>query len=229
MEWTKEQEKILKKYYPTIGTKVQMFLPDKTLNAIDHKVRNLGIKYGLVQEGLAGYFDIESSGLRADFAIMYTWYIKVAGEDKFYHGQITQEELMSGEGDKNLLIKLIDTLKLFKRIYTYYGTRFDIPFTRSRCLSHGLDFLPYGLVEHKDIYYLARRVLCIHSNRLECVCDLLGIVGKNHLEPKVWIAANTGKKEAIDYIAGHNKLDVIILEKVHKRLQEYELNPRRFM
>jgi uncharacterized protein YprB with RNaseH-like and TPR domain len=229
LEWTKKELKILKDYYPSLGSKVVSFLPGRTVNSVMTKAERLGYLYGVLQEGEGGYLDIETSGLQADFGIIYTYQIKVAGQDSFYHSKITREQILSGVLDKKVVTDLVMDLTKFKRIYTYYGTRFDIPFARSRALANNIDFVPYGLVEHRDIYYLARRILRIHSKRLESVCDLLGIVGKTHLDAKVWIEAHSGKPKAIDYILEHNKMDVIILEKVHKRLMEYEKGSRRFM
>jgi uncharacterized protein YprB with RNaseH-like and TPR domain len=231
MEWTKQQEKIMTKYYPKLGTKVKEFLPDKTPNAIEHKARNMGIKYtgGLHPDGPSGYLDIETSGLQADFGFMYCWSIKVADNDKIYWDIITPEEIHNGTLDKRIMKSLIETLKIFKRVYTFYGTEFDVKFARTRALYHGLDFIPYGLVEHKDVYYMSKRLLCIHSHRLEATADLMEIKGKTHLEPRYWVMANTGNLEALGYILDHNKKDVILLEKVHKKLQEYQADSRRFI
>lgn len=230
-EWTKTEINLLKKKYPQMGTKIIMFLPNRTIESIEHKVRRLGIKYtgGLHPDGPSGYLDIETSGLQGDFNFMYCWWIKVAGEEKYYHAEIKAEEIHNGTLDKRIVEQLVETLKLFKRIYTFYGTNFDIPMARTRALYHGLDFIPYGLLEHKDVYYMARSLLRIHSKRLESVCDLLGIKGKTHLEPRYWVMANTGNSEAINYISEHNRLDVIILEKAHRKLQEYQAGTRRFM
>jgi len=139
------------------------------------------------------------------------------------------KEIQDGSLDKRIIIHLIHTLSQFKRVYTFYGTKFDIAFARTRALYHGLAFVPYGLVEHKDLYYLVKRILKIHSNRLESVADLLGIKGKTHLDPRVWVQANSGNVDAIGYILDHNKKDVLLLEEVHKKLQEYEARTRRYL
>ena len=56
--WTKQEDKILAKHYPMIGTKVIQFLPNRTLDAVDHRVRRLGIKYGLFPIGDECYLDM---------------------------------------------------------------------------------------------------------------------------------------------------------------------------
>lgn len=227
--WTKDEIKILQKYYPAIGARVKDFLPNRSESSLRHKASRLGIPYKDLAMGKVGFFDIESSGLNADFGWMYSWCIKTLGEDELFYAVVTQKEVRDGILDKRIVKELVETLKKYKRIYTYYGSRFDVPFARTRALSHGLDFVPYGLVEHRDLWYLARRILKLHRNRLENVCDILGVVGKTHLEPKIWIMANTGNEDALEYILQHNTKDVEILEAVYKRLQEFEARTRRYM
>jgi len=227
--WTKEEDKILNKYYPKIGTKVKMFLPDRTLDAIDHRVRRLGIKYEPLGEEPAGYLDIETNSLQGDFGFIYCWCIKAANEDKIYYGVIKPEEISNGILDRRILEELLEVLSKFRTIYTYYGTKFDLAFIRTRVLYHGLEFIPYGLIQHRDLYYLVKRILRIHNNRLESVADLLNIRGKTHLEPRIWNRANAGDKEAIEYILDHNKKDVILLEKVHNKLKDYEARTKRYL
>jgi uncharacterized protein YprB with RNaseH-like and TPR domain len=227
--WTKEDIKILEKYYPSIGARVQEFLPERSKSSISHKASRLGISYKDLCDGKIGFFDIETTGLNADFAWMYSWAIKTLGEDETYYAVVTQDEIREGILDQRIIEELVETLKKYKRIYTYYGSRFDVPFARTRALFHNLDFVPYGLVEHRDLYYLVRRILKLHRRRLENVCDILGVTGKTHLEPRIWVMANTGDEESLEYILDHNIKDVLILERVYKRLQEFEAKTRRYL
>ena len=152
---------------------------------------------------------------------MLTYFIKTKGKDEYRSNKITQEEIRSGELDKRLVKDLIEDLQKYKKIYTYYGSRFDVPFIRTRALSWGYEFIPYGLLLHQDLYFLARNKLCLSHRRLANVCDLLGVDGKTHLDGKLWMLAATGNKEAIEYIYGHNKGDVEILEKAYNKLKIY--------
>uniref|UniRef100_A0A6M3XH58 Putative RNase_H superfamily protein n=1 Tax=viral metagenome TaxID=1070528 RepID=A0A6M3XH58_9ZZZZ len=229
MEWSKLEDKLLTKHYPILGTKSAKFLHNRSIDSIEHRARRLGIKYMPIGEGPAGYLDIESSGLQGDFNFMISWCIKTADKDEILKACITPEEIFNGTLDKRIVKELIETLYDYRRIYTYYGSMFDVPMVRTRALYHKLEFIPYGLIEHKDIYYLARRILRMHSKRLESVCNLLGIKGKTHIQPRIWVMASSGNKKALDYILGHNKKDVEILEKAYKKLQIYEGRTRRFI
>lgn len=219
--WSKEEVKILKKHYPLLGSKVVQFLPNRTLNAIDKQTRNLGIKYGLFEDGEEGFLDIETTNLNADFAFMLTYFIKTKGKDEYRSNKITKEEIQSGVLDKRLVGELIEDIKKYKKLYTYYGTRFDIPFIRTRALANGYDFIPYGLIFHQDLYFLTKSKLRLSRRRLANVCGLLGIDGKTHIDGKLWMLAATGNEEAIDFIYNHNKADCEILEKAYNKLKIY--------
>lgn len=168
-----------------------------------------------------GYLDIESTGFEANFHHILSYVIKYRGEDKYEKGIITKADLESGEFDKRLCKKLIKDLNKFDVIYTYYGTGFDIPFMRSRCLHFGLEFPEFGTLQHKDIYYITKRLLKLHRYSLASATHFLGIEGKNHVLGKKWMLARLGDKKALDYVMYHNILDCDILEKLHDKLMGY--------
>jgi len=168
-----------------------------------------------------GFLDIETSNLDADFGILLSYAIKVEDKRKIYGRHITKEELRSNTLDKQLVKECIKDMMRFDELVSYYGTRFDLKFLRSRALYWGLDFPEYGYIKHKDCYYMVRNRLKLHRNRLEDACRLLGIKGKTHLDGKIWVQALTGDEKALKYIFDHNKKDVIILEKLFKRLEVY--------
>ena len=233
-KWTQIEENLLKDQYPLQGYKVCKLFPDRTKGSVIRKADwlDLRINKKIRKEGKVdkiGYLDIESTQLTANFGWMLSWCIKEQDCKKIHTATVTRDEIINGVLDKRIVQELIDTMKQFTCLYGYYSNRFDFPFIRTRALFWGIEFVPGGEIEIKDLYYLAKFKLRLHSNRLECVCDLMGIKGKTHLEPKMWIMANTGNEEAIKYINDHNKWDVIILEEVHKKLGEFEAKTRRYL
>jgi uncharacterized protein YprB with RNaseH-like and TPR domain len=159
--------------------------------------------------------------LRADFAYILTYCIKVRGQDKIIKNSITREEILSGNFDKRIVGDLITDLRKFKKIYTYYGSRFDVPFTRTRALINGYEFIPFGLLLHQDLYFLAKSKFCLSRRRLDNVCDMLGIEGKTHLDGKIWMLAGIGNTEALKYILDHNEADVEILARAFEKVKNY--------
>lgn len=192
---------------------------------------NCFVKEVLEKNGsfIRGFLDIEASNLAADFGIILSYAIKVDGKKKIYADILTKKDLDSGVLDRRLLENLLNDLKNFDEIVTYYGTRFDIPFIRSRYLYWKqrdkkfakLQFPYYGYIKHKDVYYMAKNRLKIHRNRLEDVCRLLKIKGKTHFDGEHWVKSLTGNKKSLNYILDHNIKDVIILEKVYHELEPF--------
>jgi uncharacterized protein YprB with RNaseH-like and TPR domain len=220
-EWTTLEKNILKKSYPLLGAKVVQLLPNRTADACERQARKLGIKYGLFPLGEEAYLDIETTNFNADIAYMLSYAFKVRGMDTVYSSKITKQEIFSGKFDERLVKDCIRDLKRFKRIYTYYGTGFDIPFLRTRALEMHIDFPVFGSIQHQDIYYLVRNKLKLCRNRLENVTRLLGIDDKTHLELKIWRMAAIGDEKALQYVYDHNVIDTKILEAAHEEIKTF--------
>jgi len=167
------------------------------------------------------FLDIETDSLVGDYGFMLTYSIKPENDDNIICSAVTKEEIDNGTYDKRLVKECINNLMKFDRVYTYYGSKFDIPFLRTRALELGLDFPIYGAMSHKDVWYIAKYKLKLHSNRLASVCDLLEIKGKSNLNPKLWRLAKSGNKKALDEILKHNIADVEVLEAVYHRLMNF--------
>lgn len=168
-----------------------------------------------------GFLDIEASNLKADFGIMLTWCIKVEDEDTIYYDAITPDDL-KGTLDKRIIDSLVEAMRDFDRIVTHYGSRFDIPFVRTRAIVHGLDFPQYKELMQSDTWRMARRLLALSNNRQDTVARaLLGETVKTRIESKYWLRALQGDKKAIAYILEHNEMDVLDLERNYKKLAPY--------
>lgn len=167
------------------------------------------------------FFDLESTSLNGTFGFILTYSIKPEGDSNVITGTVTKKEVEDGTYDKRIVKECIDALMKFDRVYTYYGSRFDLPLLRTRALEQGVEFPIYGAMSQKDIYYIAKYKLKLHSNRLDCVCDLLNISGKTHINPKIWRLASGGNKKAIDAILEHNIADVEVLELVYNKLKNF--------
>jgi uncharacterized protein YprB with RNaseH-like and TPR domain len=208
--------------------------PDRTASAVIRKAERLRLRVDRIaqelnQDDKVGYLDIEASNLKANFGVCFSWCIKEQGTDNIESARVTRSEMRNGVLDKRVIQELVDALKKYTVIYTYYGTRFDIPFVRTRAMMHGIEFPPRGEILHRDLYYLVRSKLQLNRNRLEVACGVLGIEGKTHIRWDKWISAMTGDKESLEYIVEHNKYDVIILEKLHERMAPYESWSRRWL
>jgi uncharacterized protein YprB with RNaseH-like and TPR domain len=184
-----------------------------------------------VEMGTVGYLDIETIQLTADFGMLISWAIKTRDKDEVFHDCITQNDLFSKLKGTNEYIQdyrvtksLTNCMKNYQWIITFYGTYFDIPFSRTKALfwkrfDDSIEFPIYSTVKHHDVYFDVKSKLRLHSNRLEAAANVLGITGKNHVEPQYWRRALSGDEESLKWILDHNINDVIVLEKVHKKLE----------
>ena len=174
-----------------------------------------------------GVFDIETTGLKANWSHMLCWSMKELGKEGIHSHLITRSAVRD-KNDKKVVLSAIAEITKYDRIITYYGSGFDIPYLRSRAIYHQIDFPTYKELLHTDLYYIARSKLRLHSNRLGSICQFFGIDAKNHpMTPDLWQRAGAGEKEALDEVLTHCIEDVQSTEKVWDMLNKYYGNIKR--
>lgn len=171
-----------------------------------------------------GYLDLECSHLKADIGILLTWCIKREG-GAILEGSITRSDIRKakkGDEDRRVVRECVEALNEFDIVVTYYGSRFDIPFLRTRAVSMGLAFPPFGAVKHIDAYDILRHRFCLLSKKLvHCCKALLGKTDKTTIEWPIWREAARGDAKALAYILEHNRADVRDLEKLYLAVKNY--------
>jgi uncharacterized protein YprB with RNaseH-like and TPR domain len=168
-----------------------------------------------------GFLDIETSNLAANFGIIFSWYIKPLGSDRYDKYVLSPDEILRHQYDKESMRVLCEKLRKYDVIVGYYSKRFDIPFLRSHCLKFGWDFPVYGELCHIDLFDTVKRKLRLHRNRLATACEYLGIEGKTPIDFSCWVKALSGHKPSLRYIAIHNKADVDILERLYYKIKPH--------
>ena len=103
-----------------------------------------------------GVFDIETTGLKADYHYIISYAIRADDDEKLYGRALMPDEIKKGVFDRELLKEMCEDLRRFHRIVVHYGSdrRFDLPFVRSRAVKFGYDFPLY-----KDIYVMDTQVI----------------------------------------------------------------------
>lgn len=104
--------------------------------------------------------------------------------------------------------------------------RFDIPFARTRCIRQGIDFPTYGYLWLSDTYQMAKKLLCLKSNRQGRVAGaILGKDIKTKMTDNHWLAVKYGsnkeKAAALKYIKSHCEADVIQLDENYLKLKPF--------
>jgi uncharacterized protein YprB with RNaseH-like and TPR domain len=172
-------------------------------------------------------YDIESSGLKGDFANAFCF-------GYMYHGDKRAAVISTLDVvDPCKTCKRVDTAqdhKLMELVYntvtdadmvvSWYGKGFDWKFLNTRMLEAGLPPLPN--IPHLDLYYTAKHNLALTSNRLANVQEFLRLpTAKTQLTKRVWRKAQAGHVDAIKYIIDHCAKDVLVLDQAYQKLKPY--------
>jgi len=166
-----------------------------------------------------GYFDIETSGLKAHNYII-CWTIKE--RDKGYVTKtITKKEIFEYKFDKRLVEEFIKESRNYDLLVGYYSSCFDIPMLRSRAFHWKLKFIPYKTLLHIDLYFSVRHKVNTQNKSLDAICTLLGRPDKIHIPLETWTMAAIGEKRALDLVRKRNRVDCEILEFAHKYFESY--------
>jgi uncharacterized protein YprB with RNaseH-like and TPR domain len=219
-KWTKQEDALLlKKRAEGIGYKeLLQYFPSKTQDALRNRFYIINNNNWIDEERIS-YFDIESTGLNADYDYMLSWVIRT--EDRDFYDCINKEDLDSGIFDKRICESFVTTLEHLDVLVGYYSSRFDIPFIRTRCLINKVDFPAFGEKKQIDLYYSVKFKMKLSRNSLEAATRCLGIPGKNHVKGQEWMKARLGDRESLKYVLKHNFKDVEITEKLFYKLQKY--------
>lgn len=165
-----------------------------------------------------GFLDIETSNLQADFGIILTYCIKDSKSSKIFRGVLTREDIdqaKPGQEDAKVVRKLIQDMKGFDRLVTYYGARFDIPFIRTRAMACKIPFPRFGTLVHSDLYFTVKSRFRLSSNRLDTACRcILGKTEKTRINGAFWRAGTRGDPKSLRHILFHNEKDVLDLERL---------------
>jgi len=170
-------------------------------------------------------FDLETSALEGDKGIILCACIK-SSEAKGIQ-IIRTDETSSGWAkglrgdDKETCKQVAAELSKHDVIVAHNGSRFDVPFLRTRLLRWRLPRLPdIKLVDPCSISY---RKLRLRNNSLNVVLDHLGLKDrKTPLDMSVWAdAVQNGSKKAMDLIVEHCIMDVKVLDGVLNVMKPY--------
>ena len=225
MPWTLEDENKLRELmkakprmqYVSIATAL-----GRTTDSIRNKVFTLQKerRHDWLDEERIGFLDLEASNLKANIGNLISWAIKPLGVKKVAFDCWTRKEAIDWDKmDRRIMKSLIDELKNYDLICTYYGTGFDIKFMRTRAMILGLEGFPkFGTLKHFDVYYAVRNKMCLYSNRLAVATQALGIEGKTPLPSSIWGPARLGYPKALKDIKKHNVEDVKILEDLYNEI-----------
>jgi hypothetical protein len=164
---------------------------------------NIGRKISLTHDNLVHE--------RAVICICYKW----EGDNEVF-------SLTWNKGDdKQMLETFTKVLNSADEIVGHNSIQYDTKWLRTRCLYHGISMYPdYTEI---DTLRLARKVFRLNSNRLDYIARYLGVGHKTETGGfDLWkeIVLNNNR-ESLDKMVNYCKNDVVILEKVFNKINNY--------
>lgn len=126
----------------------------------------------------------------------------------------------SKQNDKKLIQEFINVANTADELVGHNGDKFDLAWIRTRCLFHNIQMFPsYNTI---DTLKVARSKFRFNSNRLDYIGKFLGLGQKNHTNFDLWkdIMLKNCKK-AMNTMIDYCIQDVVLLEKVHKALNNH--------
>lgn len=148
---------------------------------------------------------------RAIICICYKW-----EDDKDTHA-LTWDAKQS---DKKMLQDFIKIVNEADELVGHNGDKFDLAWVRTRCLFYGIDMFPtYQTI---DTLKVSRSKFKFNSNKLNYIAGYLGIGSKIKTDFDLWKSIVLKKDQvAMDKMVKYCKMDVVLLEKVHKKLSNH--------
>lgn len=164
-------------------------------------------------------WDIEASKLEADFGHIFCIGYEWLGENKVHIISLDQfPRLKKHPADDRYVVEAFSkVLASADMQVTWFGTYFDIPYLQSRILQHGLK--PLRPVPHVDGWYIARKKLKLHSNRLASVSAFLGLEDKTSILQGHWRDAAWGHRPSLKYVVDHCRQDIVVLRQAYLKLR----------
>lgn len=161
-----------------------------------------------------------SNLLSERYIICAAW--KWEGEDKVHSVSVLDDPKRYSKNpsdDFYVVEKLHDVLSDADVIIHHNGDSFDKRYLDTRILIHDLPTLPP--IPSIDTCKVAKSKLYFNSNKLDYIGKVLKVGQKIHTTPGLWLRVLGGESKAIKEMLEYNKQDVLLLEKVYKKLRPY--------
>ena len=167
---------------------------------------NIGLFWEAGWKKSIGYENIIKE--RAIICICYKW-----EDEKETHSL----QWDSKQSDKKMLQAFVNIANMAHELVGHNGDKFDLAWIRTRCLFHGIDMFPnYTTI---DTLKVSRSKFKFNSNKLDYIGKFLGIGKKIKTDFNLWKDILLNKdKVAMSKMIKYCQMDVILLEKVHKKL-----------
>ena len=167
-------------------------------------------------------FDIETTGLKADFGSLLAVCVKPwGGAVRVFREDEYKRDRRSRNPD--MVRDVIEELNKYPILIAHNGVKFDRPWLNTLATIEGIESHLDPRGKMIDPLQVAWRHLNFSSNRLDALASWLGT--KHHktlVDRDVWLrAAMDADSAALDYIVKHCVKDVMVLEEVAWKLRQF--------
>lgn len=144
------------------------------------------------------------------------------GDEKTVHAATwgTGKSLASRmKGEKRMLKAFAKAVEQADIMVTHNGARFDVPIIKARMMAHDLPALTEVIQE--DTYQMCRGI-GLQSKKLNEIARVLGVGRKIKSSYQWWVdLLESNDQASMDEMVKYNKMDVTVLEAVHKKVVKY--------
>lgn len=144
-------------------------------------------------------------------SIAWSW----LDEEEIHVAHLTPAEAKKGN-DKRIITEFLKVLDRADYIAGHNITRFDEKEISTRLFKHGMK--PLSPSKHLDTLRMARKHFNFNSNKLDDICQWLGIGQKHETGLQLWKDVMKGCPDAMARMAEYNKQDVNINKELLKKL-----------
>jgi DNA polymerase elongation subunit (family B) len=170
---------------------------------------NIGLFWEAGWKKSIGYENIIKE--RAIICICYKW----EEQKEVYHLQWDAKQ-----SDKKMLEAFVKVANEAHELVGHNGDKFDLSWIRTRCLFHGIDMFPNYVTI--DTLKISRSKFRFNSNKLDYIGKFLGIGKKIKTDFNLWKDILLNKdKVAMAKMIKYCQMDVVLLEKVYKKLSNH--------
>lgn len=136
---------------------------------------------------------------------------------KWHHEKEIMFSSIWDDGAEVMIKKIYDLLDEADAVVHYNGKKFDIPTLNTEFLLYELD--PPSPYQQIDLYTTVKREFKLLSNKLDYICQRLGLGAKvHHKGMSLWIECMAGNAKSQRMMEKYNKQDVRLLPKLYKKL-----------
>lgn len=162
------------------------------------------------------FMDLEATALDADVGhLVGGGFMSEEGRFKWFYVENPQNE-------REILASMIEHISKHHILFTWNGSRFDLPFLTARAIKHGLRAELVHRPTHVDLADFVRSYLKLSLSTLYHVARFLNISKDLSTEgldvPSLYIRAVNGDRSAANKIRKHCRDDLEVTRKVYLKI-----------